>query len=660
MDKKKLRIWSLAALAAIFVFSVLQGIFYNSYTYILSVANGVLNPLLLVAAAVCAYLALDEQAGCAGKWLWAVIAVHTGIALSGVGQILQLCLQKAEIIQILVILCYTLASASFALCLFFKKFEKLLPGAVAVFAVAAVLRGLANEGAAFLEILVYAMVAIIVVDREREQNRILRTIGVVLTVVCSFLSMGIFAAISWIVFLYVLVPAQKWEKKRLSFAKVTAVLCVITVLAGCISFCLSDPMVSAGYAKENVDEIKSSIANQKEALAGYKSNLSLYKTELAQKQTELVNATDALAQAEDALTNAKNELKAANDDLDVVCLRSSYSGFYCTTDCLYLHKAVDAAKDVVGDQEDIVEDRENKKSSCERAISTAERNIEQTEENIKNAEEEIERLNERITQMQSRVWAERLVFVIRAAAVLLFALALCVFAKCLFTGVYGKTALFACGGMALSALLPILLRTIGVKVWNWKVLLYVLESPYAWNLVLAALFAVILTRKEGKPVKFRVLAIFASIFMALAPLASGSVAALVTYSIYALTTICIALVLVPSVFTEYNSIAKHIFFSLITFGVWPMIWVYHVTKNLNKVSGVECRKPAREVLLCLFLPFYYTYWLLKTGENVESYGTEKGKQFKLDILCLAFAFICPLIATVLIQNKINQIVGKPQ
>lgn len=658
MDKKKLRIWSLSALAAIFVFSVLQGIFYNSY--ILSVANGVLNPLLLVAAAVCAYLALDEQASCAGKWLWTVIAIHTGIALGYLGDLLQLCLQKAEIIEILVALCYTLASASLALCLFIKKFSKLIPGAVAVFAVAAVLRGLANESAAFLEVLVYAMVAIIVADREREQNRILRTIGVVLAVVCSFLSMGIFAAISWIVFLYVLVPAQKQEKKRLDFAKVTAVLCVITVLAGCISFCLSDPVKSTGSAKESVEQIKTNIAGKKEDLTEQILELSQYKTELNQKQTELTNATDALSQAEEALTNAKNELQAANDDLDVVCPRSSYSGFYCTTDCLYLHKAVDAAEDVVDDQEDIVKSCENKKSSCERAISTAERNIEQTEENIKNTEEEIERLNERITQMQSRVWAERFAFVIKAAAVLLFALALCIFAKCLFTGDYGKTALLACGGMALSALLPILLGTVGAKVWNWKVLLYVLESPYAWNLLLAALFAVILTKKEGKPVKFRVLAIFASILMALAPLASNSITALIIYSVYALATICIALVLVPPVFAEYNSIAKHIFFSLITFGVWPMIWVYHVTKNLNKVSGVECRKPAREVLLCLLLPFYYTYWLLKTGENVESYGAEKGKQFKLDILCLAFAFICPLIATVLIQNKINQIVGKPQ
>ena len=658
MDKKKLRIWSISALAAIFVLSVLEGVFYNAG--ILTTVYGVVSPLLLIAAAVCAYLALDEKAADTCKWQWAIIAVHAGLALGGVGQILEACLRKAEVLQIVVNLCYVLASASFAVCLFEKKFQKLLIGSVIAFAVAAALKVLTNQSVAFLEILAYAMVAVIVADRDRKANRILRNIGIALVVICSFLSMGIFAAASWIVFLFVLVPYEKREKKRLNFAKVTAVLCVITVLAGCISFCLSSPSKSAGSAKESVAQIKNSIANQKEAVENYKSDLAQYKMELSTKQTELSDAIDALSQAQDALTSAKKELQAANDDLDVVCLRSSYSGYYCTTDCLYLHKAVDAAEDVVDDQEEIVKNCNNKMKSCQTAITNAERNIEQTEENIQSAEESIETLNKRITQMQSQVWAERFAFVVRAAMVLLFAFALCGFAKCLFTATYGKTALLACGAMALSALLPILLGTAGVRAWNWQVLLYVLESPYAWNLILAGLFAVILTKKDGKLVKFRVLAIFAAIFMALAPLASLSVTALVIYGIYAITAICIALVLVPSVFTEYNSIAKHIFFSLITFGVWQLIWTYHVTKNLNKVSGADNRKPAREVLLCLFLPFYYTYWLLKTGENVEKYGAENGKQYKLDILCLVFAFVCPLISTVLIQNKINQIVGKPQ
>ena len=123
--------------------------------------------------------------------------------------------------------------------------------------------------------------------------------------------------------------------------------------------------------------------------------------------------------------------------------------------------------------------------------------------------------------------------------------------------------------------------------------------------------------------------------------------------------ICAAFVIVPLVFTKYIDIAKHIFLSLITFGIWCLVWVYHVTKNLNEVEGVEERKPARELLLCLFLPLYMPFWLYKTAEGVEDYGKENGKAFKIDILCIAFAFVCPLFATVLIQNKINVVAGKP-
>ena len=75
---------------------------------------------------------------------------------------------------------------------------------------------------------------------------------------------------------------------------------------------------------------------------------------------------------------------------------------------------------------------------------------------------------------------------------------------------------------------------------------------------------------------------------------------------------------------------------------------------------MESRKPATELLLCMFLPFYYSYWILKTAANVEAYAKENGMQYKIDVLCFVFAFICPLISTVLLQNKINQIVGKPE
>ena len=91
-----------------------------------------------------------------------------------------------------------------------------------------------------------------------------------------------------------------------------------------------------------------------------------------------------------------------------------------------------------------------------------------------------------------------------------------------------------------------------------------------------------------------------------------------------------------------------------------LVWTYHVTKNLNKVNGVDWRNGKNELLLCLFLPFFYPYWFFKTGEYVEAYGQEKAKSVNLEVLALVFAFICPLFSTVLIQNKINVVAGKAE
>ena len=131
-------------------------------------------------------------------------------------------------------------------------------------------------------------------------------------------------------------------------------------------------------------------------------------------------------------------------------------------------------------------------------------------------------------------------------------------------------------------------------------------------------------------------------------------------TLFGIVMILLAFVVEPLVFTEYIKIAKHIFLTLITCGIWLAVWAYHVTKNLNKVSEAEERTPRNELLLCMFLPFYAPYWTFKTAETVESYGKEMNKSLNLEVLALVFAFICPPFATVMIQNKINVIVGKPE
>ena len=132
--------------------------------------------------------------------------------------------------------------------------------------------------------------------------------------------------------------------------------------------------------------------------------------------------------------------------------------------------------------------------------------------------------------------------------------------------------------------------------------------------------------------------------------------ALFTSFCSAVAFILVSLVLVPCVFTEYLDIAKHIFFTIITFGIWHLIWMYNFTENLNKVEQAEKRAPIRELLLCALLPLYYIFWTYKTAENTELYAEEKGKSFNISILCLALSVICPLLASIIIQDKTNIIV----
>ena len=190
-------------------------------------------------------------------------------------------------------------------------------------------------------------------------------------------------------------------------------------------------------------------------------------------------------------------------------------------------------------------------------------------------------------------------------------------------------------------------------------------GSYFWSAITLFLLSVIVIKKEGKLVKYRVFAIITSLIVIALNVVEISVfygGALrgIIFILFALMMFFVSLILVPPVFTEYNSIAKHIFFSVITCDIWQVIWIYHLTKNLNKVALVEKRKPGRETFFCLVLPFYFAYWLYKTAEGVEAYGEENGKKYKISLLCLALAMVCPFVSTIIIQDKINQIVGKPE
>ena len=642
MEQKKLNptLLALITAAAAAALSVLEGLFAGVAA--LASLTGLLIPLLFIAAVVFGYLSFKDTAAYAGKLVWLVIALQAGLALRALGLASQLIfVLKAPALKIIAYVLTAAAHGFLTLTLLDKRFTKWLPIGLGVLAIAAILD--ASVFALTVAVLLYGALYLLTTERSDKFLRIVRFIAVILAVIHGF-TFGVFAAACWILLAFLLVPYEKQPAKPFNLAKVAGVIAILTAVACLVAFFVSKPTEAINNINKQITQTQQTIQENAEQIVQLEKDLAGY-------QADLQKAQDNLKKAEADLEKANTALQTAEDDLDKVCSRSYYSAWFCSSyaGCYSLHNAVSDCQNTVNSALRVVD-------SCLDDVETAKDNIQTTEDRIENLKEENTRLAERITQLRNQLPNEYLKLVISAAAVLMAVAGIACLGYCLFADRRDRMIFWSVGGIALSALLHILWRTIGAPVMATAFVRYVTDVN-AWTIAMMTLLAVILVKKEGKLAKFRVMLIIAALIQAALAIPSGAGAYVIAFS---LTMILVALALVPPVFTEYNSIAKHIFFSLISFGIWQLIWTYQVTKNLNKVAGTEPRKPACQLLLCMFLPFYYPFWLLKTAENVESYAQEKGKQCKLDVLCLVFAFISPFVSTILIQNKINMIVGKPE
>lgn len=106
----------------------------------------------------------------------------------------------------------------------------------------------------------------------------------------------------------------------------------------------------------------------------------------------------------------------------------------------------------------------------------------------------------------------------------------------------------------------------------------------------------------------------------------------------------------------YCGMAKHVLLLLFTFGVWLYIWIYRVTEYLNCVRSEKQRDPAAQLLLCMFVPFYYIYWTYKSTQLVDILAKERNVGSDLSTICLVLAIFVGIIPPILIQDKINSII----
>lgn len=459
-------------------------------------------------------------------------------------------------------------------------------------------------------------------------------------------------------------PKQKC-KLKLNLKTVTALLLVLVMLFSIPAIFASKPMAGVQSGSNRIKQAKADITDMEASIVKAEEDIEIIAQEIDSMKELIPDYEAALEDAKTAAAPFKTALDDAEAALDAVCTRGYYSTYFCSLACQSLHNDVSTAKDALSDANTAVKKCENELENCNDNILYCENEIARLNSKIASTENSIAETKEYISEMRSQSIGQWVILIVRTLGIIVGLCGLALLIKLLLSEKQPKKCmLLACTAIAGAALFFFIFTAIASHKSGIPMVLFFFLNPFTYTLFAMAMFARILMKKAKKPVVCRTAAIVAAVAAGLVATVLyggfGSSATMFAHVLFAIAMICLAFVIEPLVFTEYINIAKHIFLSLITCGIWSLVWIYHVTKNLNAVPEVEERTPRNELLLCMFLPFFQPFWMFKTAEYVESYGLDKDKSFHLEAPVLVFAFLCPLFATVMIQNKINVAVGKPE
>lgn len=105
---------------------------------------------------------------------------------------------------------------------------------------------------------------------------------------------------------------------------------------------------------------------------------------------------------------------------------------------------------------------------------------------------------------------------------------------------------------------------------------------------------------------------------------------------------------------EEKNIAVCIILSIVTFGIYGIVWLVDIVRNVHKLHNNE-ESVVKEVLLMLLVPFYVCYWMHKNGKQMyEDSNRLGGNMSDNSIVYLVLSlFGGILIDYALIQNDFN-------
>lgn len=112
----------------------------------------------------------------------------------------------------------------------------------------------------------------------------------------------------------------------------------------------------------------------------------------------------------------------------------------------------------------------------------------------------------------------------------------------------------------------------------------------------------------------------------------------------------------PNVEDYFKSMTSHVLLLLFTFGIYFWAWVYKTTEFTNSIPNTPYRRnPTTKLLLCMFVPFYYLYWIHYTCKEIERYSKTKGIPCSISTLCVVLAlFTYFFVSPIIMQSKLNE------
>ena len=105
----------------------------------------------------------------------------------------------------------------------------------------------------------------------------------------------------------------------------------------------------------------------------------------------------------------------------------------------------------------------------------------------------------------------------------------------------------------------------------------------------------------------------------------------------------------------YIDMVHHVLLMLLIGGIWQYVWIYKTTKALNRTPGAEERNPTTKLLLCMFVPFYYLYWVYQSAQRIDTLAKSKNLTGDCATLSLILAIFLGIVAPIFMQYKLNEV-----